>query len=165
MRAFALVLIAVAACGAPSSPPPAAAPARAATACTPDPATAATRTPKPAEQGCVLAGQQAALDTACAGGDAASCYQLAVCVQLGQTGQLLTAAQLDAVRTPAATACAAGIAEACTFRAGITLDQLERAPARPDAATLRPTVCADLVRACHLGDETGGCQGCAHSGC
>ncbi|MEZ4399597.1 MAG: hypothetical protein R3B06_06245 [Kofleriaceae bacterium] len=147
----------LAACGGSATPPPAQpAPAD---VCVADPALAANRRPKPPEVGCMDQAAYLALGDACNADDPDACYQIAVCIKAQELGVDMAAAERTqhqtAILQSLRRSCDAGIAEACTLRVGMQM--IDDAPLPADG-------CADMIRACNLGDEQG-CAGCRWNQC
>lgn len=146
-------LFALAACGGGARPAPE--PAEPPSACVADPAIAATRRPKPAGTGCMSERDLTTLDAACAADDPDACFRRASCALLAQLGADPAPAAIATNRATLQVACAGGIAEACTARVAVAMSGDPALPADG---------CADLRRACHLGDEQG-CFDCRNQDC
>ncbi len=124
--------------------------------CEPVTSVAATRTGRPAlgSGGSCDENKRACQEKA----DPATCYLAGGCTQsdwMVARGNEAGPALLDATLANLKVACEGGITEACLARAGV----------RQEAGTAEKDTCDDIVRACHLGDEAGGCIACFKSGC
>lgn len=60
-------------------------------------------------------------------------------------------------------ACNHGMTEACTFRSALLLDHINAHSGAFDRDGRQAEACADMIRACQLGDEEYGCGGCRFS--
>ncbi|MBL8936534.1 MAG: hypothetical protein JNM69_18395 [Archangium sp.] len=128
----------------PSVPPP---------TCSVRPALAATRRPTVSKPAC-RADERARDDAACSATDADACYRSGFCL----SAEWMTSKRpeaLEVLTQRLGVACQAGSSEACVLRAGVRLE----------AGVAEPEVCADVVRACQLGDEADGCLACFKSRC
>lgn len=128
----------------PSVPPP---------TCSVRPALAATRRPPVAKPAC-KADERARDDAACGTGDADACYRSGFCLSAGWMTSK-QAGDLEVLTQRLGVACQAGSSEACVLRAGVRLE----------AGVPEKETCADVVRACQLGDEADGCLACFKSQC
>ena len=136
-----LLLILVGACSGAGSAATAPAEVEAPDPCVAEPSVAATRVPRPAGTGCMSRDALVALDDACSAGDPAACDRLVGCL----VSDGLEPAETPGLRAALRTACDGGIAESCRLRVGVVT---EAGGALPDDG------CADLIRGCHLGDES-----------
>ena len=123
------------------------------------PQVAATRIVVPSQPTCTREAAAAA-DEACASGhDPLICYAAGFCLSgmwLGvPAGDAGRDAALAKIQTVLGESCVAGVAEACTLRAGVAIE----------TGTPAADTCGDVVRGCHLGDDAGACLSCMATDC
>jgi hypothetical protein len=126
--------------------------------CETDTSLAATRVAVPEGLPACGTADRAAAATACDAADVVACYVATFC----ETGTWLKAdesdartAALDASQARLRDACDKGVAEACLLRAGVAIEN----------GTPAKETCADVVRACQLGDEANACLSCVATDC
>jgi hypothetical protein len=162
--------LALVACGGGSKGAQEPEPTEAQSVCKVDETIKATAKPKPKESGCIDKAAWQKMSDDCKAKDAVACYRIGVCLKLQSLGNDRLSAEdkkkhFDATLMAMRIACDDGIAAACVFRAGVISEELKANPGRTDKNTLEKQKCTDLVRACNLGDESGGCAGCRFAEC
>lgn len=126
--------------------------------CTPVEKVSVTRVPAPPQISCSDPAVRKALENGCNKDEVMNCHQMGACLLaevMGRATDEASKPQVDAARASLGKGCDAGIAESCSLKAALRLELGEG-----DKAT-----CAEVVRACQLGDETTGCASCRYARC